>query len=289
MDSIRLVDMAFDIFNQQMDTDYSRENVEVKLITAKTADKEIAEFLKRYPEACEEQMLEPGYYREIKAEAFVTPQRYGIIVRTDIPDQGLQWRHVILHEISHIYCIMHELPDGENFFQKYCLDYAEITFEDGMINGGYAIWREFIAEYMARLLDIDMVATTLKQNEKHMNLILEDIENGAQDVKECIEAVLIDTMASKDILKAKDKSAAFEKLNRYEKLKSVSWQGLLNTVYDQLYDKSRAAYEIDFDYIKSLGSYYLSLRTETMMKLVGGGTDEDALKKAMGILMGMNG
>ena len=102
---IQLLDRAFDIFNQQMDTDYSRENVEMKLITAKTADKEIAEFLKRYPEACEEQMLEPGYYREIKAEAFVTPKRYGIIVRTDIPNQGLQWRHVILHEISHIYCI----------------------------------------------------------------------------------------------------------------------------------------------------------------------------------------
>ena len=289
MDSIRLVDMAFDIFNQQMDTDYSRENVEVKLITAKTADKEIAEFLMRYPEACEEQMLESGYYREIKAEAFVTPKRYGIIVRTDIPDQGLQWRHVILHEISHIYCITHELPDGENFFRKYCLDYAESSFEDGMINGGYAIWREFIAEYMARRLDIDMVATTLKQNEKHMNLILEDIENGAPDVKECIEAVLIDTMASKDILKAKDKPAAFDKFDRYEKLKSISWQGLLNTVYAQLYDESRAVYEIDLEFIKSLGSNYLSLRTETMMKLVGGGTDEDSSKKAMSILMGMNG
>ena len=77
-----------------------------------------------------------------------------------------------------------------------------------------------------------MVAITLKQNEKNMNFVLEDIEKGAPDVKECIEAVLIDTMASKDILKAKGKSDAFEKLNRYEKLKSVSWQGLLNTVYD---------------------------------------------------------
>ena len=66
-----------------------------------------------------------------------------------------------------------------------------------------------------------------------------------------------------------------------------TWQGLLNTVYDQLYDKSRAAYEIDLEFIKSLGSNYLSLRTETMMKLVGGETDEDTLKKAMGILMGM--
>ena len=46
---------------------------------------------------------------------------YGIIARTDIHDQGLQWRHVILHEISHIFGITNELPDGENFFHKYCL------------------------------------------------------------------------------------------------------------------------------------------------------------------------
>lgn len=75
---------------------------------------------------------------------------------------------------------------------------------------------------MAKLRDIDMVDTTLKQNEKHMNMILEDIEDGAPDVKECIEAVLIDTMASKEVLETKDKAAVFEKINRYDKLQSAS-------------------------------------------------------------------
>ena len=113
------------------------------------------------------------------------------------------------------------------------------------------------------------------------------IENGAPDVKECIEAVLIDTMASKEVLETKDKAAVFGKLKRYDKLQSASWQGILNTVYDQLYDNSKAVYEIDLDFINNLGSNYLSLRTETMMKLVGGGADNDIIKKAMDILAGM--
>ena len=48
-------------------------------------ERNFTEFLKNYPEACEDQMLEPGYYKDMKAEAFVTPKRYGIIARTDIP------------------------------------------------------------------------------------------------------------------------------------------------------------------------------------------------------------
>ena len=265
---LHFVDAAFGIFNDRIGTDYSRENIEVKFITAENADKEIPKFLKKYPEAVEEQMLEPGYYEYINAEAFVTSKKSGILIRTDIRESGPWWRHIMLHEISHIFCTTHELNDGSLFFKKYCLDYAESSIEDGIINAGYAIWREFIAEYMATLVDSEIRMMTLKQNEKHINEIISDIEAGVSNVKECIEAVMIDTLCTRDVLDAPDKKAAFEKLGRYKKIQSVSWQALLNTVYDQLHDKNKSVWEINLDFITTLGSNYLAIRKDVMMQMM---------------------
>ena len=65
----QLVNQAFQMFNAQMNTDYSFDNVEVLYLTAENADKEIAEFLKMFHDDVEEEMLEPGYYKKIKGEA----------------------------------------------------------------------------------------------------------------------------------------------------------------------------------------------------------------------------
>ena len=47
------------------------------------------------------------------------------------------------------------------------------------------------------------------------------------------------------------------------------WKKLLNAVYDHIHDEEKNFWEIDIDFIKSLGSYYLAIRAELMMKSIG--------------------
>ena len=259
-----LIDSAFDIFNQQMDTDYSRENIEVRLVTAETADTEIRDFLRDYPEACEPQMFEPGYCRSIRAEAFVTPDRSGIIVRTDLEEKGVLWRHILLHEICHVFCTTHELPEGEMFYDKYCEGYAKTTEEDGVINSGYAIWREFIAEFLADILDIDLQEFTLHQNKPYIDAALDEIAGGTLRNKECVLEVLCSVFCSRDILGLKSREKVFEEIGKIGRLSSPHWQALLNVVYEQLHNPGHEIYEIDLDFIKRLGAEYLFIWEDAM-------------------------
>ena len=61
-------------------------------------------------------------------------------------------KHILLHELAHIFCTRNEI-DGDNFFERYCMDDTISREEDGTINAGYAVWRELIAELIAFELD----------------------------------------------------------------------------------------------------------------------------------------
>ena len=278
----QLVNQAFQMFNAQMNTDYSFDNVEVLYLTAENADKEIAEFLKMFPDDVEEEMLEPGYYKKIKGEAFVTENKFGFVVRTDIEERGLYWRHIVLHELSHIYCVTHELKDGSNFFKRYCIGNPEESSLDGIINGGYAIWREFVAEFLARLLDFDMADFALRGNTKEINGLLDEIAGGKPFIKTRITDMLLSIMTSKEIIQAPDKEAAFEKLKRFNKLQTCSWQRLLGTVYDQVFDPDKDVWEIDYDFIECLGNNYMSLCMEVVYGLMGDSRDVEKANRIMG-------
>ena len=43
---------------------------------------------------------------------------YGILVCLDTCDEGNDWHQIILHEMSHIFCISHEIG-GKNFHNRY--------------------------------------------------------------------------------------------------------------------------------------------------------------------------
>ena len=276
---MKIASEAFDLFNQQMDTDYSLGNVHLQLIDAGNADEIIPEFIKDYSEAVEPDMFEPGYYETFRAEAFVTPERYGIIVRTDTGEDANEWRHLIFHELSHIYCMTHELKDGENFQKKY-IDVLpkEFTFEAGALAGGYSVWKEFVAEFMARLLDVFQVDFTIRHNARNTERVLDEIDRAVVDIRECIIGVLLDTMTTRDILNEPDKKAAFKKLERFERLQSPSWQGLLSTVFDQIFDPDRDFWEIDSEFIHELGDRYLGIKTAALMEYAKKHGGMDSLK-----------
>ena len=118
--------------------------------------KEIFEqFCSRYfPYRLNDRYQEDGYF-DFRASSFIGIDNGGIdgiLLRTDIPYQPGELRHIFLHELAHIFCAHNEL-DGKSFFDEYCMDYAPTKEEDGIINAGYAVWRECIAEIIAIELD----------------------------------------------------------------------------------------------------------------------------------------
>ena len=266
---IKLVDMAFKIFNDQMHTDYSRENVDVKFITAETPDEEIAEFLAQFSDACEEAMFKRGYYKQIKGEALVTPGRYGIILRTDIEDKGLYWRHLVFHEISHIFCSTHELKDGSSFYKRYCADEAGGSALNGEVCSGYAIWREFAADFLAILVDVAMPDPTLRGNSKEISQELEAIAKGEPFIKTRIKTVLLYTLVTSDVMDEPDRESSLKKLDRFKQLQTKSWKVLLGNVYDQMFDEDKDFWEIDYEFIKTIGENYMSVALEVVQDLLG--------------------
>ncbi len=281
-ENYNLINQAFQMFNDQMNTDYSFDNVDVMLTEAKKADRDIAEFARRFPDDTDDIVFTPGYYKMIKGEAFVSEGKVGFIVRTDIEERGAEWLHVVLHELSHIFCATHELKDGSDFYERYCKRSYEGSVTEGAINGGYAIWREFIAEFLARLVDLNMLDYSLRGNTKYINGRLEEIAGGAPFVKTKKTNLLVDVMTAKEVLGAPDKETAFGKLGKFKRLQTVSWIKLLNTVYDQLFDDKRNFWEIDFEFIESLGNNYLALTTEIVLGLMGDSRDMAAANKIMG-------
>lgn len=88
-------------------------------------------------------MITRRYIDTFGAQAFVNGTLYGILLHSGAADNPAGRYEIILHEMSHIFRIAKE-ANGANFFHTYCVD-----DESGVIVAGYAVWREFIADYMA--------------------------------------------------------------------------------------------------------------------------------------------
>lgn len=262
-----VADMAMDMFNRQIGTDYSEDTIEICLVTEENGDEKIPAFLENFKEVVEPIMLVPGYVSTIRAEALVTKERLGMIIRTDLEGHDMQWRHMVLHELGHIFCTQNELESKEKFFNKYCI-HTENKFQDGAINAGYAIWREFIAEFMATILDEDMFDNYLEQMKDHCYFMLDEIEAMVDDDKYCLSALLIDIMTTVEVLHALEFSQALEKLKSYDRVvNSKTLLGIVELVFDQIAEDE--PWVIDVDFIETLGNAFLMLKTEIIMRNKG--------------------
>lgn len=228
-------------------------------------------FLENYKEAVEPVMLIPGYIETIRAEAFVTGDRQGILARTDLDDvSGYQWRHLILHELSHIFCTKNELESKERFYKKYCENFTDNEIEDGYINAGYTIWKEFVAEFMAIIIDEDMADNHLSMFEGHNNHMVDEIEAMVNDDKLCMSAILIDIISSVETVRSESFDELVEALNYHgygKVLESRNLLEIVRNVYEQILTKN--FWQIDLDFIETIGSLYVGYKTMLMIKKTG--------------------
>lgn len=118
-----------------------------------------------FPKYMRENYTAPGYMESFSAQAFVNDGMYGILIRLDAPETPDTWYQIVLHEMGHIFSLVHEIG-GEDFYEKYCTCETDELIEKGTICAGYGIWREFIADYIVSQINPFFHPLTMRELKK---------------------------------------------------------------------------------------------------------------------------
>lgn len=246
---------AIEIFNEKMDADFSADNIILTCFMTDDQEEIFEQFCAQYfPYRLNDRYQEEGYF-DFKASSFIgmdNDGKDGILLRTDVPYHPAELLHIFLHELAHIYCVHHEL-DGKSFYDEYCEGYAQSKEEDGMINAGYAVWRECIAEIIAIELDDSCEIVPLKKKADVLRQLREEIE--PVDGKLLVSEILTAVMTSTEVETSHTWDEA-EKSVQSLSLFEAPETDLFRLVYAQL----RTTFiEIDVDFIHELGYLYLNI------------------------------
>ena len=247
---------AIEIFNNRMGADFSGDNIILTCFMTEDQKEIFEQFCSKYfPYRLNDRYQEEGYF-DFRASSFIRMDnggKDGILLRTDIPYHPVELLHIFLHELAHIYCAHHEL-DGKSFYDEYCEDYAQTKEEDGIINAGYAVWRECIAEIIAIELDDNCKIVHLKEKAGILRQLKSEIE--PVDGKLAVSEILTAIMTSSEIEESQtweEAETAILSLNLFDTPPEMD---LFRLVYAQL----RTTFlEIDVDFIHELGYLYLNI------------------------------
>ncbi len=77
------------------------------------------------------------------------------------------------------------------------------------------------------------------------------------------------TIVTSDILQEPDKESSLKKLERFKRLQTKSWRALLGNIYDQMFDEDKDFWAIDYEFIKTIGSNYMSVALEVVQDILG--------------------
>ena len=229
---------AIEIFNDKMDADFSRDHVILTCFMTDDQEEIFEQFCAQYfPYRLHDRYQEEGYF-DFRASSFIGMDnggKDGILLRTDIPYHPVELLHIFLHELAHIYCVHHEL-DGKSFYDEYCEGYAQSKEEDGMINAGYAVWRECIAEIIA----IDQ-----------------------RDGKLLVSEILTAVMTSAEVEASQTWDEAEKAIHSLKLFDTAPEMDLMRLVFNQLQDR---LIEIDVDFISELGFLYLNILSLSLLR-----------------------
>ena len=256
---------ALSLFNKVTGADYSPDNIVIRFCTLKTIHDQYIDITNHYGFHAETRSLDD--FRRQLAEAFVGPtdidspdHHDGILLRIDPPaefSKPEQYMSVIVHELAHIYACTHEIASaryaGKRFYDLYCSGTPSSFSDrvsDGQVNSGYAVWREFIADYITNRV-IPHTHTSLVESASTLQEISHSVRVGVPSAKVSLSSYLSIIMDSEEYVSSKSWSQ-FEKVLTSLELPFVS---LVQLIYENLH--SGEFYEISLDFIKDLGSSYM--------------------------------
>lgn len=157
--------------------------------------------------------------------------------------------------MSHIFCIVHE-HGGENFTDKYSESKLNNRDQFIMVSHGYAIWREFIADYMAyriNPLERPLSLTELRNIVRRLDDGVLDKRN--PDWRQEVSQILANIFWTSKISAAQDIEIAFTLLEKnrifHSKERCGDYREMIGLIFQQL--ERESVWEISFDFIKKLG------------------------------------
>lgn len=251
-----VLEEAIALFGECLEANFRSENIIIELFEENSKYEVFETFCKKhFPYRLSDSYRNEGYF-DFRASAFIgkgNDEIDGILVRTDIDYMPNELRHTLLHELAHIYCVHNEL-DGKDFFDLYCNGTAPTTEEDEIINAGYAIWRECIAEVIAIELDDTCYITSLSSKKKYLSSLIDKIDphNG----KLATSMILTAVMTSEEVERSKEWKSAVNSLVRLKLFEEPMFHDMFEKVFHQL---RNGFCEIDFDFIFEIGTIYLNL------------------------------
>ena len=245
---------SLEMFNDCFDSDISADNIKIDFFTPKNGAAVYERFCtKRFPKYLDEPYRSEGYFNDIAAQAFVGESCYGVLIREDVDFTLGEVMQMFLHEISHLYCTQNEIPDG-NFFDKYCMGSG---VEDGMINAGYAIWREAIADIMADTVISENATITLALAHDEIQQLNRKITISNPSSKKAMSLLIAYIMISAEVAGTTSWTVAEKKIKRIIGFTDPLMYGILKLVFEKLHISP--FWTITPDFIIELGQMYLSL------------------------------
>lgn len=160
---------------------------------------------------------------------------------------------MFLHEISHLYCTQNEVSGG-HFFDKYCMGSG---VEDGMINAGYAIWREAIADIMADSILSENATLTLPMVKDEIRHLNREISIGNPNSKKAMSLILAYIMISAEVATTADWKVTEKEIRKTIKFEEPIVYGILEMFFEQLH--TSPFWTITPEFITELGQMYLEL------------------------------
>lgn len=252
---------ALDRFNDCLDSDINIRNVHIGFFNSQNGIEVYEKFCKmHFPHMLNEQYRVPGYFESIGAQAFLNDKEYGVLIREDIDLPLGELFQMFLHEIAHLFCTRNEI-EGGSFFDKYCMGFGS---EDGMMNAGYAIWRETVADIMADSI-ISMYPTVTFAAVKN---IIESYYNELSIVnpssKKAMSLIIAFVMISGEVACTNDWNAAERAIKAQISINDPLLTALLEQVFNKLHRSP--FWEITPDFIITLGETYLSMLAHKMLR-----------------------
>lgn len=252
---------ALDMFNDCLNSDISKENVLLEFFTPANGVAVYESFCgDHFPKMLDEPYKEEGYFESFGAQSFVNDKEYGVLIREDIDFTLGEVLQMFLHEISHLYCAKNEI-EGGNFFDKYCMGSGS---EDGMMNAGYAIWREAVADIMADSIISEYATTTLSSVKKFVKEYYGELSAANLNSKKAMSLIIVYIMISREVAATREWDEAIRAIKRTIKIDDPLLEAILKQVFDQLH--RNPFWEITPEFIMTLGETYLSLLSHILLK-----------------------
>lgn len=257
-----LVHEGSDFFNEAIgEALFNDQNLKVAFYNMDNGADVYTQFCEQYfPRNLDEIHRDPKHLSSMVAEAFIGDGVYGMLLRLGTNIRREEWPHIILHELSHIFCTVHELG-GRNFYQEYCEDDGGDTIRNGIINAGYAVWREFIADYIATSISLTERPLSLPAMKKEVHLLEDEVYWGNSEAKKAVSLILAYIFTNRRISQCKSFDQVRDVLSQHRIFKETAqrpfYDRLCLLVYQQL--EHDPCWEISLDFIMALGRAYLSI------------------------------